>query len=262
MGMYFDNRSALVTGGASGIGIAIARRLAEEGVGLALADVNGELLRAAADRLRAENPGLTVVTVAGDLSAREGAVAAVHTAVDAFGKLDILINCAGGGVILPTLDHTEETLRRTIDRNLWTTLYCTLEALPHMLDRGHGRVINIGAESVRNGLYRHAIYNAAKGGVHALSTGLAREYAESGVTFNNVAPAWIMTDELAANIAASSPEAQADWSAYMDQMRDTIPMRRPGTVQEVAGLVAFVASDEASFITGQTYSVNGGSSMQ
>lgn len=260
--MRFESRVALVTGGASGIGLAIGRRLAEEGVSLVLADVNAELLEASAARLRNKFPDVSVVTVAGDLSHREGAAAAVNATTGAYGKIDILINCAGGGVILPTLEHTEETLRRTVDRNLWTTLYATLEALPPMLADSYGRVINIGAESVRNGLYRHAVYNAAKGGVHALSTGLAREYAESGITFNNVAPAWIQTPELTAAIAASEPDVQADWATFMDQMRATIPMRRPGTVEEVSGLVAFVASDEASYITGQTLSVNGGSSMQ
>lgn len=260
--MRFESRVALVTGGASGIGLAIGRRLAEEGVDLVLADVNAELLEQSAAKIREEHADVRAITVTGDLSVREGAEAAVKAAAEAYGKLDILINCAGGGVILPTLEHTEETLRQTVDRNLWTTLYATLEALPGMLAAGYGRVVNIGAESVRNGLHRHAIYNAAKGGVHALSTGLAREYAESGITFNNVAPAWIQTPELTAAIAASQPEVKADWDAFMDQMRATIPMRRPGTVEEVSGLVAFVASDEASYITGQTLSVNGGSSMQ
>lgn len=260
--MIFENRAALVTGGASGIGLAIARRLAGEGVDLVLADVNEGLLASGAARVREESPGVTVVTAAGDLSDRDDAAAAVRTAVDSFGRLDVLVNCAGGGVILPTDQHTEETLRRTIDRNLWTTMYVTLEAIPHMLQRGYGRVVNIGAESVRNGLYQHAVYNAAKGGVHAFATGLAREYAESGITFNTVAPSWIMTEELAARIEAMDARARADWDELAELMRPTIPMRRPGTSEEVAAFVAFVASDEASYITGQTLSVNGGSSMQ
>jgi 2,3-dihydroxy-2,3-dihydro-p-cumate dehydrogenase len=126
---------------------------------------------------------------------------------------------------------------------------------------GYGRIVNVGAESVRNGLFRHAIYNAAKGGVHAVATGLAREYAEQGITVNVVAPAWITTPEADARIATSSASERADWAVFMDQMRATIPMKRPGTVAEVAAAVAFVASEEASYITGQTISVNGGSSM-
>ena len=121
-------------------------------------------------------------TVAADLATRDGAAVARLAALDWAGRIDILINNAGGGVIRPTLEHTEDTLRATIDRNLWTTIYCTLEALPVMRKQGYGRIVNVGAESVRNGLYDHAIYNAAKGGVHGLTTGLAREFVGDGIT--------------------------------------------------------------------------------
>ena len=102
----------------------------------------------------------------------------VGTAVKTLGHVDVLVNNAGGGVIRPTLEHTEESLRATIDNNLWTTIYCVRAVLPHMVSRGHGRIINIGADSVRTGLMDHAMYNAAKGGVHAMVTGLAREFGD------------------------------------------------------------------------------------
>ena len=101
-------------------------------------------------------------------------------------------------MIRPTLEHTEETLRATVDNNLWTTIYCMRAVLPHMVSRGHGRIINIGADSVRTGLVDHAMYNAAKGGVHAMVTGLAREFAGAGITANTVAPCYVRTPELAA----------------------------------------------------------------
>jgi 2,3-dihydroxy-2,3-dihydro-p-cumate dehydrogenase len=256
----FTDRVVVVTGGASPIGFGIAERLAAEGARIVLGDVDEARLEKLGAALEADAPG-RVHTEVGDLSEHAAASALVDAATRRFGRLDVLINCAGGGVIRPTPQHTEQTLRATIDRNLWTTLYCTLAALPVMVDAGYGRIVNIGAESVRNGLYRHAIYNAAKGGVHALATGLAREYALEGITVNVVAPAWIATPELDARIAAASAAEQADWAAFTDQMRSTIPMRRPGTVAEVAAAVAFVASEEASYITGQIISVNGGSSM-
>jgi 2,3-dihydroxy-2,3-dihydro-p-cumate dehydrogenase len=259
-GPRFTDRVAVVTGGASPIGFAIARRLAAEGARLVLGDFDRERLDSLGAELEAAHPR-RVHTVLGDLSDRTDAAALIDAASERFGRLDVLINCAGGGVIRPTPDHTEETLRATVDRNLWTTLYCTLEALPVLSSGGYGRIVNVGAESVRNGLYRHAVYNAAKGGVHALATGLAREYAEHGITVNVVAPAWITTPEADARIAAAPEAARADWAEFMDQMRATIPMKRPGTVDEVAAAVAFVASEEASYITGQTISVNGGSSM-
>jgi 2,3-dihydroxy-2,3-dihydro-p-cumate dehydrogenase len=260
IGDRFTDRVAIITGGASPIGFGIAERLAAEGARVVLGDFDAGRLDALAAHLDAAAPG-RVHAVLGDLSRQTDAHALVAAATRTFGKLDVLINCAGGGVIRPTAEHTEQTLRATIDRNLWTTLYCTLAALPIMSERGYGRIVNVGAESVRNGLYRHAIYNAAKGGVHALATGLAREYAEYGITVNVVAPAWIATPEATARIAAATDAEKADWAAFTDQMRATIPMGRPGTVAEVAAAVAFVASAEASYITGQTISVNGGSSM-
>ncbi|WP_216892865.1 SDR family NAD(P)-dependent oxidoreductase [Nocardia alni] len=256
----FTDRVAVVTGGASPIGFGIAERLAAEGAHVVLGDVDSERLAEAGEKLEATAPG-RVHAVLGDLSRQSDAAALIAAAADRCGRLDVLINCAGGGVIRATPEHTEQTLRATIDRNLWTTVYCSLAALPVMAAAGYGRIVNIGAESVRNGLYRHAIYNAAKGGVHALATGLAREYAGQGITVNVVAPAWITTAEAEARLVVASESERADWDSFTTQMRSTIPMGRPGTVPEVAATVAFVASDEASYITGQTISVNGGSSM-
>lgn len=183
----------------------------------------------------------------------------INEAVAALRHLDILVNNAGGGVILPTLQHTEETLQATIDNNLWTTLRCTLAALPHMISRRHGRIINIGAESVRNGLADHAVYNAAKGGVHAMVTGLAREFASVGITANTVAPSYVLTPELAAKF--DSGAAPARLVEVVDQAVSLIPMGRPGNPDEVAAAVAYLASPAAGFTTGQTLYVNGGSSM-
>lgn len=257
----FDDRVAIVTGAASGIGFAIASRLREEGVRLVLADLNEAALAAAAARfLLVDGPAVTLV--AGDLGSRDVAETLVSQAVADHGHVDILVNCAGGGVILNTLDHTEETLRATVDRNLWTTIYSTLAVLPHMVDRKYGRIVNVGAESVRNGLFRHAVYNAAKGGVHAFGVGLAREFAESNITVNTIAPAWVMTPEAEAKLASSSSDVIAETNKFYSQILQTIPMNRPGTVEEVAAAVAFAASDESAYITGQVISVNGGSSMQ
>jgi 2,3-dihydroxy-2,3-dihydro-p-cumate dehydrogenase len=195
------------------------------------------------------------MTVKGDLSTRQGAADLIGATVERHGRVDVLVNNAGGGVIRETLAHTEETLRETIDRNLWTTIYCTLEVLPLMIEQRYGRIVNIGAESVRNGLFQHAIYNAAKGGVHGLTTGLAREFIGYGITVNTVAPSMIATEQVAQVMA--DPQL----APLLGTITDTIPAGRPGEMSEVASMVAYLASDEATFVTGQVISVNGGSSM-
>jgi 2,3-dihydroxy-2,3-dihydro-p-cumate dehydrogenase len=233
----FEGRTAIVTGAGGAIGGAIARRLQAEGARLVLGDLHP-----------LEWDG--AVTVAGDLSDPQAASALV-AACD--GRLDVLVNNAGGGVIRPTAEHTEETLRATVDRNLWTAVRTTLAALPVMTAAGYGRIVFIGADSVRNGLDLHAVYNAAKGGVHAFARGLAREYARAGITVNTVAPSATATPDLE-RFLEGDPEAA-------ERFLRVIPMGRPAALEEVASAVAYLASEEASFITGQVLGVNGGSTM-
>jgi 2,3-dihydroxy-2,3-dihydro-p-cumate dehydrogenase len=256
----FQQRTAIVTGGASGIGLGIAEYLSRHGVRVAIGDIEGDRLGGALDRLDPVTTGAHRAVVA-DLSTSEGAAALVQSTIAEFGKVDILVNNAGGGVIRPTLTHTEETLRATIDRNLWTTLYCTMAVLPHMADRRYGRIVNIGAESVRNGIWLHAIYNAAKGGVHAVATGLAREFAQQGITVNVVAPNLTITPEFEDKLTQMEPGERDSMTEFIERVRQQIPMGRSATLTEVAAAVGFLASDEASYITGQVLSVNGGHSM-
>lgn len=244
-----EGRVAIVTGAARGIGLAIARRLYADGAAVVLSDLDDEVLTTAAATLGEDR----VRTFAGDLSREATAVALVETTLAVFGGLGVLVNNAGGGVIRPFLEHTPETLAQTIDRNLWTAIWCSRAALPPMLDSGWGRIINIGADSVRNGLWEHAAYNAAKGGVHGLTTGLAREFATRGVTVNTVAPPATNTEALV--------EYKARGGAAYDQILSVIPMGRPAEMSEVAALVAFLATNDAAFVTGQVISVNGGSTM-
>jgi 2,3-dihydroxy-2,3-dihydro-p-cumate dehydrogenase len=183
----------------------------------------------------------------------------VNTAIGELGHVDILVNNAGGGVIRPTLEHTEESLRATIDNNVWTAIYCVRAMLPHMVSRGYGRIINIGADSVRTGLMDHAMYNAAKGGVHAMVTGLAVEYAKDGVTANTVAPCYIRTPELTDLFETGS--APPRLLEVVEQATAIVPLGRPGTPDEVAAAVAFLAGEDSRFVTGQTIYVNGGASM-
>lgn len=248
------NRVAVVTGagqGTGGIGREIARQLAMNGASVMVADLDPKVTETES-QLRLQG-ARDVACFSGDLSDEETVRRLVEQTIERWGRIDILVNNAGGGIIRPFLEHTPQTLQETVDRNLWTAIWCSYFSLPHMVERNYGRIINIGADSVRNGLWDHAGYNAAKGGVHGMTTGLAREFAPYDITVNTVSPCVVETERLLTRMK-DSPELAS-------KVVGIVPKGRAVRPEEIASLVTYLAGEPARFITGQVVSVNGGATM-
>ncbi|MCY4426025.1 MAG: SDR family oxidoreductase [Halieaceae bacterium] len=255
-----SGRSAVITGSARGLGLAIAEQFGRDGANVLLVDKDDSSLADVAAAVR-DQGAADVHWIARDLSKEAGALAAIAAAIARWGQVDILVNNAGGGIIRPFLEHTAETLKETIDRNLWTTLWCLRAVLPHMLKREYGRIVNISADSVHTGIWSHAGYNAAKGGVNGLTTGLAFEFAKKGITVNAVSPGGIATKELLAMFDPASEVYQKHQIIDINEAIKAIPTGKLAALEDVAGLVAFLTYKNSRSITGQIYSVNGGQWM-
>jgi NAD(P)-dependent dehydrogenase (short-subunit alcohol dehydrogenase family) len=240
-----EGRKALVTGGASGIGAAIVRRLAAEGAAVTIGDVNEE----AAGRVAAE---VSAEAIHLDVTDYDSARAAIeHT-----GTLDILVNNAGTDEFAFFTQTDPELWGRVMAVNLGGVFACTHAALPGMQQAGYGRIVNIASEAGRVGSKGSAVYSAAKGGVIAFTKVIARENARYGILANAIAPGPIQTPLLMGAL-----EAGEIGEKIVETMKAATQLRRLGQPDEVAAAVAFLASDDASYVTGETLGVSGGLGM-
>ncbi len=247
----FDGQSAIVTGAAQGIGKVIALRLASEGANLIAADMKPTIGRAV-DEIAGRCPGVQVLPFQGDVSQKAVAELLIGDARRAFGRIDVLVNNAGGGGVQPYENFNEEQIATTFANNLWTAFRCIQAVVPIMREQKYGRIVNVTANAVFGGLTDHAVVNSAKAGVHGLSSGLAIELAPFGITINTVAPAVTLIESTAERLQLKEPPPN------LLRAIARIPMGRPGKMEEVAAAVAFFASREASFVSGQVLRLNGG----
>jgi 2-hydroxycyclohexanecarboxyl-CoA dehydrogenase len=247
--MEFQDRVALVTGGASGIGRAVVRRLAREGARVAAADLDlAGAEEAAAEAKEAGGEGLAVGMDVTDTGSVRAGVARV---LETWGRIDVLANVAGWDRIRPFVETDEELWGRIIAINFRGVLATCHAVLPGMIERGGGAVVNVASEAGRAGSSGQAVYSGAKGAVISFSRALAREVARHGIRVNVVAPGLTDTPLLRRMIDEGNEK-------LIEAIVKATPIRRLATPEEVAEAVVFLASDRASFITGQTLGVGGG----
>jgi 3-oxoacyl-[acyl-carrier protein] reductase len=241
--MNANSKTALVTGAARGIGLAIASRLAADGARVAVLDIDAKAADAAAKKV-----GGAAIALAADVTKASEVDAAVARVVETWGRLDILVNNAGiTGRSFPIQELSDEDWRRVIDADLTSVFLCCRAAIKVMLGQGSGRIINIASIAGKEGNPTLVPYSAAKAGVIGLTKALAKEVCTRGILVHAIAPAVIGTELL-----------QQMEQSTVDLLVSKIPMGRVGRPEEVAALAAWLASDDCSFTTGAVHDLSGG----
>ncbi len=247
--MSLAGKNAIVTGAASGLGLATSKRLARDGAAVAVWDIDEAGAQRAASDIVAS--GGRAIASRVDVSSRAQIDAGVQRAHAELGPVTILVNNAGMTGFVPFLEITEEAWDRMMMVNLKSMFMAAQAVLPDMLAAGWGRIINISSSSAQSGATRMAHYASSKGGVIAFTKSLAVEFAAQGITVNNVPPGFVDTPMLRASEALVS-------AGSIEKTAAASPMKRPGRPEDIAAACAFLASEDAGYITGHTLSVNGG----
>jgi 3-oxoacyl-[acyl-carrier protein] reductase len=240
-----DNRVAIITGGGGGIGGAIVQRFAHEGAKLAVVDIDAQAAKASAANVAAK--GRDGMAIAADVTDKKSVDEMVQATLDRWGRIDILINVAGGADRKLVVDMTAADWDHIVEMNLKSVFLCSQAVLPAMLKQRYGKIVNISSIYGFTGNATRSSYAAAKAGVAAFTKSLALEHAQDGLNINAIAPGRIETPRVRGHY---SDEA---WAAAVAQ----IPMGRTGTPDEIASAALFLVTDENNYITGQTIHVNG-----
>ena len=252
----FDGKAAVITGAAQGIGRMVAVNMAREGGKIALVD-RSDLIHEVREEIA--GAGGEAIAITADLEKYGDCRAAMEKAREGFGRIDILVNNVGGTIWAKPYAHYEEhEIEAEIRRSLFPTLWCCRAVLPMMLEKGRGVIVNVSSIATRG--VNRAPYAAAKGGVNALTASLALEYAEQGIRICATAPGGTEAPprKIPRNSAPPTEQEKMWYQQIVDQTRQSSLMKRYGTLEEQAAPILFLASGEASYITGVTLPVGGG----
>jgi len=256
MNPRFQNKVAVITGAAQGIGKGVAERMATEGAKLVLVD-RSELVFELRDQLTAQ--GTEVLTLTADMEQATDCQRVMQEAATHFGRIDVLINNVGGTIWAKPFEHYQvNEIEAEVRRSLFPTLWCCHAVLPQMLEQGQGVIVNVSSIATRS--INRVPYGAAKGGVNALTACLAFETAQRGVRVNAIATGGTEAPprRIPRNAAEQTEQEKVWYQQIIDQTIDSSLMKRYGTIDEQVGAILFLASDEASYITGVTLPVGGG----
>lgn len=262
MDLALEDKVALVTGGSKGIGKGIAQALARNGCDLSVCARHSEELKQTAQTLEAH--GVRVLPVVTDLTNEDERQRFVDKTIDTFGRVDILVNNAGTiGNPGPLEQVPVQEWRELFELNLFAVVALTQKIIPYMQEQGWGRVINISSENGEQPYPDMIHYSASKGALNNFSKALSKQYADDGVLVNTVSPAFIETPLVDAMMEQAAEEKgvtqEKAVQQFLENNRPHIELKRVGTIEEVGALVAFLASQKASFINGANYRVDGGS---
>lgn len=257
MDLNVAGKVALVSGASRGLGKAVALALAREGANVAICARSRETLDAAAAEIRAKGRG-AVEPIVADVSVAEDVRRLVATTVERFGGLDVLVTNAGGPRAGTFAELTDEDWRAAVDLLLMSVVRLCREALPHLRRRGGGRIIHLTSVAVKQPIPRLVLSNAVRAAVVGLAKTLALELAPEGITVNCVAPGYTRTDRVLELAQATAAAEGVDPAVVVDRIVREIPAGRLGQPDELGALVAFLASDQAGYLTGTTIQIDGG----
>jgi len=260
--LAFEGKTAIVTGGGSNIGRAIVLAFAREGASVANAEIDKTQGEKVVKEANTKGGAMFVET---DVTDWVSVQAMVKQVLEKFGKIDILVNCVGWVMDRPFIEKPREEWEKEIARNFWSDINCIRAVLDDMIQRKYGRIIIIGSDAGRIGQLREVVYSGCKGGVVAMGRSLARELGRYGITVNSICPGITLPESREAITSESMWAGELidvfGTTEAVEKIAKGIPMRRLGTAEDIANAVLFFASDRASFITGQTISVDGGYAM-